>query len=146
MSKNELKIIETVKALYKRYQRLKVAVDAVDASKHQFVTDLDLFILATGIAEDIGLSQRSMVKWTQAWEVRLSRAEVYVEGKQIEYGIVVTPEPDNEPEAPPEPEVEAPPEVEATPEATPDPEPKVKSDPTVPRDSTSRNYADPSPT
>lgn len=135
-TKSELKLIEATKALYERYRALKASVEAVDASQHPFITDLDLFILATEIADCIGLSQRSLVKWNNEWDARLQKAEVYVEGKQIEYGItpeatgletpavspavmqaIVADKPAKEPESPPD------------------------IDPDVPHDSTSKNYA-----
>ena len=87
MSNAQEKILAETRALYQRYQELKQAVAAVNVTTHQFITDLDMFILATGIVEEVGISQRSWAKWNKEWDARLRKAEVFVEGKQIEYGV-----------------------------------------------------------
>jgi hypothetical protein len=100
MSESQLKLEAEIRALYSRYQALKSEVAAVNATTHLFITELDLFIVATGIAEKVGLSLRSWSKWNKTWNDLLKKAEVFVEGKKLEYGITeeTQPEPQPEPE------------------------------------------------
>lgn len=90
---SQLKLTAEVRDMYERCQALRSSVAAVNVAQHQFILDLDMFILATGLAEEVGLSVRSWTKWIKAWDAKLTRAEVFVEGKQIEYGVTNEPKP-----------------------------------------------------
>lgn len=84
MADAKLKIEQEIRESYERYQVVKDEAVRVAVASHKFVTDLDMFVLATGIAEEVGLSNRSWTKWLKRWVEMLQRAEVFIEGKGLE--------------------------------------------------------------
>ncbi len=84
MADAKLKIEQEIRASYERYKVIKDAAGEVVAGSHKFVTDLDMFVLATGIAEEVGLSNRSWTKWLKRWASILQRAEIFIDGKGLE--------------------------------------------------------------